>query len=195
MTPAANGRRGHAMEREGIECFTAAPGRSRRRRRRWLAADRSERSGSSRWEQVQHDLSEGDDTFAHSDSFLSANQMNGEAAKFTVDINGLGVALGIRLAGPRQTVGAAALETDDQLTGGDAAPNVLGGVVDEQTQQYSAGLQFVRDGLTLQKRRALRVPVPRQLFQLSDAAVFAASTARAKASQSSQGRERVGMIS
>ena len=95
----------------------------------------------------------------------------------------------------RQTVGAAALETDDQLTGGDAAPNVLGGVVDEQTQQYSAGLQFVRDGLTLQKRRALRVPVPRQLFQLSDAAVFAASTARAKASQSSQGRERVGMIS
>ena len=95
----------------------------------------------------------------------------------------------------RQTVGAAALETDDQLTGGDTAPNVLGGVVDEQTQQYPAGLQFVRDGLTLQKRRALRVPVPQQLFQLSDAAVFAASTARAKASQSSRGRERVGMIS
>lgn len=86
----------------------------------------------------------------------------------------------------RQTVGAAALETDDQLTGGDTAPNVLGGVVDEQTQQYPAGLQFVRDGLTLQKRRALRVPVPQQLFQLSDAAVFAASTARAKASQSSR---------
>ena len=25
MTPAAIGRRGHAMERKGIECFTAAP--------------------------------------------------------------------------------------------------------------------------------------------------------------------------
>ena len=82
----------------------------------------------------------------------------------------------------RQTVGATALETDDQLTGGDTAPNVLGGVVDEQTQQYSAGLQFVRDGLTLQKRRALRVPVTQQLFQLSDAAVFAAPSQHQHAS-------------
>ena len=46
----------------------------------------------------------------------------------------------------------------------------------EMAQQNLAGLQFVRDGLALQKRYSLRVPVPQQLFQLPDVAVFTAQS-------------------
>ena len=55
-------------------------------------------------------------------------------------------------------------------------------MVDEPTQQNLAGLQLIRDGLALQKRYSLRVPVPQQLFQLPDVAVFAAQTQHQHAS-------------
>ena len=55
-------------------------------------------------------------------------------------------------------------------------------MVNELAQQRPAGLQLIRDGLALQKRYSLRVPVPQQLFQLPDVAVFAAQTQHQHAS-------------